>query len=164
MTRLSDLFAPEWTLPVGEEVWRLKPLSLATIAEAEGRGIFLEDLQAGDVQAWVSFLEFLSGVEATRLIEALEQYPLVLEAFQRKVLWAFGAEDHPEVKVNRRTVKNPLKDTKKEVKPEPTDFGFLVTLSRVTGISLNDLSRMTLRGLMAVQASLKDLPPAPRLL
>ncbi|ABU96928.1 hypothetical protein [Thermus phage P23-45] len=163
MTRLSDLFAPEWTLQVGEEVWRMRPLSLATLAEAEGQGILLENLQAGDLQSWTRFLEFLSGVEAAKLVAALEKYPLVLEAFQRKVMWAFGADDASEVKVNRRRVKNPLKDTKEEVKPEPTDFGFLVTLSRVTGIALSDLSRMTLRGLMAVQASLKDLPPAPKL-
>ncbi len=164
MTRLSDLFAPPWTLPVGEEVWEMLPLSLSTLAQAEGRGIFLEDLQAGDVKAWSRFLAFLARRSEEDVLEALNQYPLALEAFQRRVLWAFGVDSDDGPRYNHRKVKNPLKDNKEEVKVEPTDFGFLVTLSRASGIALSDLSRMSLRGIQAIEASLKELPPMPKLL
>lgn len=164
MVRLSDLYAPEWTLPVGEEVWTLKPLSLKTLAEAEGQRIFLEELQAGQEAAWGRFLAFLSGRSVQEVQEALVKYPLALETFQRQVLWSFGATDDQEP-VRRRTVKNPLKDNeKKEVRPEPVDFGFLLTLSRFSGIALSDLFRMSLRGLAALQKDLEKNPPVPKLI
>lgn len=164
MVRLSDLYAPEWTLVVGEETWRLKPLSLKTLAEAEGEFIFLEDLQAGQPEAWLRFLAFLSGKSPQEVEASISRNPLALEAFQRQVLWSFGGEDDPRQQVRRRTVKNPLKDkVEKEVKPEPVDFGFLITLSRLSGIQLGDLFRMSLRGLMALQKDLEANPPQPRL-
>ena len=87
-----------------------------------------------------------------------------MEAFQRQVLWSFGATDDQEP-VRRRTVKNPLKDNKKkEVRPEPVDFGFLITLSRFSGIALSDLFRMSLRGLAALQKDLEKNPPVPKLI
>lgn len=162
MIRLSDLYAPNWSIPVGDTVWEMRPLSLATLAEAEGRGIFMEQLQSGKPEPWFRFLEFISGQTSEVIAKTVTEYPLVFEVFQQKVLWAFGSEE-PEVKVNRRQVKNPLKDKKEEAEVSSIDFGFLITLSRVSGIALSDLFRMTLRGLSAVQDSLKELPPAPKL-
>lgn len=156
----------------------MRPLSLATFGELEAAGIPLSSLSGkGATEKWAQLFAHLAGRHepdaAQELLADLLKDPVAFRRFQQRILDSLQASDDvkrdtPQKK--RHTVKNPLehmkrsKDDMREEESETEeslDMTHLLMLSRLSGISLNDLSRMTFRGLHQLQQWLKDHPPDP---
>lgn len=178
MLRLCDVWAQPWGLNFGETRYEFKPLSLNTFAQAELRGLTLTKLAGqGDkvLEAWLLLFMFLAEIENTpanleELLAVILTSPNEWEMFQHTVGSTFSdgsdaASPGKQVQTGQRRVKQwkpPKQDSEDEQdEPDQADYSFLVLVSRMSGISLADLSRMTFRGLLSVQKSLEEMPPQP---
>lgn len=161
--RLSDLRAPEWRHTLSGTERRMKPLSLATFAEAEGQGLTLSLLSKGSLEPWVQLYCFLAALDDSHAETVVTDFltdPLGFQAFKSFVSEAFANEDaaYEGPTTPKPQVLHPKKKDAPEQEPERDDMKFIVTLARMSGIPLSDLFQMTFRGLRAVQKSIEDLP------
>ena len=176
--KLRDLQAPPWAVTVGERRFTMRPLSLATFAEAELYGLTLARLSDADSStAWVELFAFLHGIDPTDTIRIEEELlpelltdPLGYEAFRVRVAESFsGEESTPQPSSPKSSEKKPRRVQKYKAPEEQVkesqlvDYGFLIDISRSVGISVHDLMRMTFYGVTSASQSLERLPPVPGL-
>lgn len=172
--RLSDLWAPAWSITLRGQRYRMRPLSLGTFADLEGEGITLSSLsRKARPGTWARLFIFLADLEGEdadeeRILAELLQDPIAFKRFQENL--ANALQDRTKAKQQqstKRQVKNPLEGKKKtdmreeESETEELDASFLLMVARLSGLSLNDLSRMSFAGVLLVQHWLKDNPPQP---
>ena len=172
--RLSDIWAPAWSVTLKGHRYRMRPLSLGTFADLEGEGITLSSLSGkAPPVIWARLfiqLATLEGEDANEehILASLLQDPVAFKRFQKHLKHAL--EDRSKVKQQQsltRQVKNPLDKKKKtdkreqEAEPEELDASFLLMVARLSGLSLADLSRMSFSGVLLFQHWLKDNPPQP---
>lgn len=179
--RLRDLQAPAWAVTLGVKTFRMRPLSLATFAEAEMYGLDLSRLSnKQDHKAWIELFAFLSGQDPTdeqhladELLPELLTDPIGFEAFRVRVAESFSGEelpqqqDAPEPKKGPRKVqkyKSPEPEEAVGEKKETVDYAFLIDVARTSGVPIRDLMLMTFYGVTCVSKSLEKLPPMPGLL
>lgn len=164
MARLSDLVAPPWKHQLDGVTYDMRPLSLATYAELESRGIRLSDLsKPGALDLWVRLYSFLAhDLDLEKVKAGFMACPLDVKTFQLAIQESFGGEEARQAVARHRKAVNPLKKQEEE-EGELPDMSFVVTLARLSGIPISDLFRMTFRGLDAVQRSLEEMPPQPSL-
>lgn len=167
--RLSDLFAPEWLTTLGGETYRMRPLSLDTFAELEGRGWDLAAMSTGDFYVWTRVFAYLAGLpsgddDIEELAARFMSSPSDLKLFQHRIAESFYFEsdkDALKASTKKRKVVNP--NEKSEDNPDSnTDVSFILLVARQSGISLADISRMSYRGVRALQQTLEDMPPTPQ--
>lgn len=173
--KLQDIQAPPWWCRIGSTSYRLKPLSLATFAEAEVVGLTLGRLStATSAEPWVQLLALLTDHDPAdesyvqeHLLPDVLCDPLGFERFRTQVAGSFDTGDapHPAKKKGPRKVQRFKKPADPAEDPEPEqdetlDFEFLVDVSRSSGVSMADLMRMTFTGVTAVSKSLERIPPA----
>lgn len=166
--RLADLFAPEWEHQLGKQVHKMLPLCLATFAKLEMYGISLQSLNTNDLDTWVNLYCRLASIDpavtANQIKLDFASNPLDLQLFQHKFAESFqegGLAGSTSTTIKPRRVQHPLKPQNENEEESTLDMSDLVTMSRISGISLFDLSRMSFRGLAAVEYSLKEMPPMP---
>lgn len=176
--RLRDLQAPAWAITVGERKFRMRPLSLATFAEAELYGLDLSRLSdKQDTKAWIELFAFLANTDPTdeqhlrdEILPYLLVDPVGFESFRVRVAQSFSGEELPEQAPEREPKKGPRKVQKfkapqpeevVEAKKESVDYAFLIDVARTSGIPIRDLMLMTFYGVTSVSKSLEKLPPVP---
>jgi len=177
--RLSDLWAPAWSVTLGGETFRMRPLSLGTFAELESEGLGLSSLsRLVHYEQWAKLFALLAELDhhdeqvIKRLVRGILLDPVGFEKFQRTIEESLTYKNESRVQINRRTVKNPLEALKKEqrvkqgmredeAETEPLDATSILLAARLSGLSLADISRMSFRGLLALQDWLKENPPQP---
>jgi hypothetical protein len=169
--RLRDLWAPAWSLTLTGRRYRMRPLSLGTFAALEGEGITLPSLSSkAPPLLWARLfilLAELEGEEANeeRILTALMQDPIALRRFQHALTEALSDRQATARQATKRQVKNPLHDKREEEADSDEEFDatFLLMVARLSKLSLEDLSRMTFSGIMALNKWLEENPPQPGL-
>lgn len=163
---------------LGEQAFRLRPLSLTVFAEAELFNLTLSRLSdAQDTKAWVELFAFLNGHDPTdtdhlsdAVLPLLLTDPIGFETFRVRVAESFSGEvtiqEQPEKappskKGPRKVQKYVPPEEAVQEKKELVDYGFLLDVARTSGIPVQDLMRMTFYGVTCVSKSLERLPPMP---
>jgi hypothetical protein len=169
--RLRDLWAPAWSVTLTGQRYGMRPLSLRTFADLEGEGITLSSLSGkAPGTLWARLFMQLASLEPSqadeeRILSALLQDPLALKKLQFELTNALSHKQQVQDNYRHRKVKNPLTEKKQETPEEPVpeelDVSFLLMVARLTGLSLDDISRMTFSGILALQEWLKENPPQP---
>lgn len=174
--RLSDIQAQAWvwrTGVPGKPPVSMKPLSLATFAAAELAGCGLDALLNPDLEAateaWIVLYAFLRGEDPELVAREVGVNRAAFAAFIEHVKASIESPVQEEqVRTSHRRSKDPRTHivspdgTTMEAR-EGTNYAVLFDLVRYTRVSLDDLYRMTYRGLMALSSHLEDNPPAPSL-
>lgn len=169
--RLSDIQAPAWVWNTGvpdEAPIRMKPLSLATFAEAELMGCGLDALTSGSTDAWVYFYAFLRGDHPDAVAEEVAVHPQAFATFIQHVQTTLPSPnpDDGGGHVLHRRSKDPRTQTPpadSADQPPSTDYTLLFDLARYTKLPLGDIYQMTFKGLAALVEHLESNPPAPSL-
>lgn len=184
MLKLSDLYAPAWTQVINNKIYTFKPLSLRTFAELEGIGISLFILQTQLKQKpelWTDLLYFLVGAITPKDKEEFQanllQDPIAHEHIKNRFSQSLNTKaapverDRPSRFAPPPVIKNPILEAQKkakeeqgEVTVEEMDMLFLFTLSRHSGVPLDNILDMTFKGVGALTEWLEENPPMPSLL
>lgn len=180
MLNLSDVQAPYWVWKASaEKRYRMRPLSLATFAEAELMGCGLDHLlsknEQESLEAWINLYAFLSETTPEEASLEIVSNPKMFEAFAMQVQQTFlpPHDDDPSNKTSHGKSHRKSKDPREKIKipdgdsmkpdgsPGSTDYTVLFDLARLTKISLTDIYKMTFRGLIGLTKHLEDNPPIP---
>ncbi|WP_353540443.1 hypothetical protein [Deinococcus xinjiangensis] len=149
---------------------------MATFAEAELMGCGLDELlddrdQTKNFATWIELYAFLRSEPIDLVIEEVTQRPEIFTAFVKHVQKSFDAPEGEETeKYNHRKAKDPRERVRSpddgramKEKREATDYSVLFDFVRYTRMSLEDIYRMSFRGLTALAQSLQKSPPQPSL-
>lgn len=179
--KLSDIRAPNWVWTNGAgKSYKMRPLSLATFAEAELMGCGLDQLLSDNEQqsiaAWILLYAFLADISPEDASVELSTHPKMFEGFAKHVQTTFlpPTEDesnetkkgtHRKSKDPRDKIKSMAGDSvssSKDRKDQPgSDYVLLFDLARYMKISIDDLYKMTFTGLIGLSKHLEDNPPMP---
>jgi|SRR5690625_1536549 len=170
MIHLSDLWAPHWQVTLNDRTFRMRPLSLRTFAEMEGVGLSLNMLAKGaadkqlQTKLSVDLFKFLAQVEDEDpevIIGLIAQDPRGFKEYTEVLTNSLKIPDDEQPRqVNRRQVKT---DRPGDEPEEVLDMSGLLMFSRLSGISLADLSQMSFAGYLKLTRWLEANPPQPNL-
>lgn len=180
MLKLSDIQAPVWVWkPNAEKTHRMRPLSLATFAEAELMGCGLDNLLSRNEQvaleAWINLYAFLGDIPQEEAALEIMTNPKMFEAFSQQVQLTFLPPDddeessrgksHRKSKDPRNKIKIPdgasMRSEDSDSPSTQTDYSIFFDLARLAKISISDLYKMTFKGLIALTKHLERNPPVP---
>lgn len=171
MIHLSDLWAPEWQVKLDDRTFEMRPLNLRTFADLEGAGLSLNSLAKGaedkqrQTELSLKLFMFLAQVQdedPEELLGLITLDPRGFKAYSETLQNSLKIPDDEQPRqVNRRQVKTGRKDEDSSL--AAIDMSGLLMFSRLSGISLADLSQMSFAGYVKVTRWLDDNPPQPNL-